>query len=130
MTRQAIVSPRVVPAKQPISHAVKAVGLVFLSATHPWREGYKLARGDFADQMRQCLENLKMVLEDADTSVSRIVKLTIIHTRMQDADEMNAIYAEFIREHFPNGGYPARTSYQAAMARRDFLVEIECVAEI
>ena len=42
-------------------------------------------------------------------------------------DEMNEIYKEFFGS--DQSGWPARTTVEARLPRKDFLLEIDCVAE-
>jgi 2-iminobutanoate/2-iminopropanoate deaminase len=39
---------------------------------------------------------------------------------------MNEIYKTYFRE----GNYPARTTVEATLTNKDFLLEIECVGEV
>jgi enamine deaminase RidA (YjgF/YER057c/UK114 family) len=48
--------------------------------------------------------------------------------RRADFDEMNEIYREFFGNDAMN--WPARTTVEARLPRKDFLLEIECVAEV
>jgi 2-iminobutanoate/2-iminopropanoate deaminase len=110
----------------PLSSAVKSGNLLFVSGTTPFDREYKLAQGDFSAQMRQTMENLKAVLVAGGSSLDRVVKVNVILRRIADFQAMNEIY----RSYFEEGSYPARTTIEAKLPHEDFLLEIECVAEI
>jgi enamine deaminase RidA (YjgF/YER057c/UK114 family) len=83
-----------------------------------------IAKGDFAAQMEQCMQNVKTILEKCGSSFDKVVKTTVVMPRITDFPEMNRIYAK----HFKEGNYPARASIEAKMGNPDFLVEMECLA--
>ena len=109
----------------PVSQAVKAGKMLFVSGMPPFGEAGKIAVGDFPVQMKQVMENLAGVLKSSGADWDRVVKTTVYLTRFQDFAEMNRIYASY----FPNGNYPPRTTvFVSALPHPDFLLEIECEA--
>jgi 2-iminobutanoate/2-iminopropanoate deaminase len=128
MTKQVIYSPRVTRTKAPHAHAVRTGNLVFVSGCPAYQGEMQLAKGDFTAQMRQCMTNVQYILEDAGSSLAQVVKVNVFLDRRADFDEMNEIYREF----FGNDPltWPARTTVEARLPRKDFLLEIECVAEV
>jgi 2-iminobutanoate/2-iminopropanoate deaminase len=128
MRKTVIYSPKVTRTKAPHAHAVRTGNLVFVSGCPAYFGEMQLAKGDFAAQMRQSLTNVKNILEEAGSSLEKVVKVNIFLDRRADFDEMNEIYREF----FGNdpGMWPARTTVEARLPRKDFLLEIECVAEV
>jgi enamine deaminase RidA (YjgF/YER057c/UK114 family) len=78
--------------------------------------------------MRQAMTNLKNILEEAGSSLEGVVKVNIFLDRRADFDEMNEIYREFFGTDPET--WPARTTVEARLPRKDFLLEIECVAEL
>ncbi len=127
MTKTVIYSPKVPTATSPHSHAVKSGNLVFVSGCPGYFGDLQLAKGDFAAQMRQVMTNLRHILEAAGSSLEKVVKVNVFLDRRADFEEMNDIY----REYFGNDPltWPARTTVEARLPRKDFLLEIECVAE-
>ena len=85
-----------------------------------------IAKGEFPAQMRQVMDNIRTILEDAGTALEKAVKFNVYLRDMADFSVMNEIY----RSYFPDGRYPARTTMQAVLPGVDFLVEIDCIAEI
>lgn len=126
MSKEIISTDKVAKPKVPLSSAVKVGNLVFISGTTPFDKNHQVAKGDFRAQMRQVMENLKAVLEAAGSSLNKVVKVNVILTRVSDFEAMNEIY----RTYFKEGNYPARTTIGAKLAGKDFLLEIECVAEV
>jgi 2-iminobutanoate/2-iminopropanoate deaminase len=90
--------------KVPLSQAVKSGNLVFVSGITPFTLTLELAVGDF----------------------DHVLKTTVILARRDDWRRMNEIYSVY----FPSGRFPARTAYGAPLPHPDFLVEVECVAEV
>ncbi len=114
-------------AKAPLSPAVKAGGLLFVSGIPAYDAEGKLAVGDFTAQMTQTMANITGILEAAGIDWSRVAKVNVLLTRREDFEEMNRIYAA----HFPGGTYPARTTAIVySLPRPNFLLEIECVATL
>jgi len=128
MSKTVIYSPNVPRATSPHCHAVKTGDLVFVSGCPPYYDGLQLVKGDFAAQMHQCMKNLRFTLEEAGSSLEKVVKVNVFLDRRADFEEMNAIY----REYFGNDPdtWPARTTVEARLPRKDFLLEIECVATL
>ena len=128
MAKKVIYSPKVTRTKAPHAHAVRTGNLVFVSGCPAYHGEMQLAKGDFPAQMRQSMTNVKNILEEAGSSLERVVKVNVFLDRRADFDEMNEIYREF----FGNDPmmWPARTTVEARLPRKDFLLEIECVAEV
>ena len=128
MTKTVIYSKKVTRSKSPHAHAVKVGNLVFVSGCPPYFGEMQVARGDFAAQMRQCLTNLTSILEESGTSLENVVKVNVFLDSRAHFDEMNEIYREFFGN--DENTWPARTTVEARLPRKDFLLEIECIAEI
>lgn len=108
----------------PITPAVKAQGLIFLSGQIPMDANGKMPEGIVA-QVKQCMENIKGVLAASGSDLTKVVKVTIYLKDLNHFDEVNKTYASY----FPNPkDFPARTAIQVARIPADALVEIEMVA--
>ena len=123
---EVIHSNRVRVPAVPLSNAVRSGNHIFVSGTTPYTADRKIAVGDFEAQMRQVMENIKALLADGGSSVDKVVKTNVILVRKSDFKKMNEIY----RTYFKEGAYPARTTMICDLANDDFLLEIECVAEV
>lgn len=111
----------------PYSQAQVTGNLVFTSG----QLGLVPATGEFAgpdveSQAKQSLENVKAILEEAGTSMDKVVKTTVLIKNMGDFGKVNAIYATFFKE----GAYPARSCFEVAALPKGGLVEIEVIAEL
>lgn len=125
-TRQVINPTSLTKPRAPLSHGVKVGNLLFVSGTTPFIPGGREMAPDFAGQMRQVMENIKVILAEAGTSLERVAKMNVILTRISDFQEMNDLY----RSYFKEGNYPARTTIEAPLAVPGMLLEIECVSEV
>ncbi|MGE8944066.1 RidA family protein [Leptospira interrogans] len=126
MSPTIINSERVTPYRNPISHAVRTGNLLFTAGITPFKGDRMIAKGEFPTQMRQAMDNIRAILEDAGTALEKAVKFNVYLRDMADFPVMNEIY----RSYFPDGKYPARTTMQVVLPGVDFLVEIDCIAEI
>ena len=127
MARTIINNPALPRSKSPHSNAVKVGNLIFVSGFPGYNENVKIPQGDFAQQMRYALQHIKATFEYAGSSIDKIAKVNVYLDRRADFDEMNEIYKEFFGS--DQSGWPARTTVEARLPRKDFLLEIDCVAE-
>jgi 2-iminobutanoate/2-iminopropanoate deaminase len=106
--------------------AVIADNLIFLSGMPGLNpETGQVISGDFEDQVRQSFENIKLVLEDAGSSLSRVIKTTIFMVAGNDFSVINKVYKQFFPEHAP-----ARSTPQVMPFPAGIQVSIECIAQI
>jgi 2-iminobutanoate/2-iminopropanoate deaminase len=127
MARTVLNNPKLPRSKSPHSNAVKIGNMIFVSGFPGYDENVQVAKGDFAAQMRQALKHVQSVLEYAGSSIDKIAKVNVYLDRRADFDEMNEIYKEFFGSE--PSQWPARTTVEARLPRKDFLLEIDCVAE-
>jgi len=120
-------NPALPRSKSPHSNAVRIGNLIFVSGFPGYDDNVQVAKGDFAAQMRQALKHVKATLEYAGSSIEKIGKVNIYLDRRADFDELNEIYKEFFGS--DPSQWPARTTVEARLPRKDFLLEIDCVAE-
>ena len=111
----------------PYNQAVVAGNLIFLSGQIPIdpKTG-EFVLGGASEQTRQNILNIKNVLEEAESSLEKVVKATVFLKDLNDFAAMNAVYKEF----FDEKTAPARSTIQVAKLPKDALVEIEVVAVI
>jgi reactive intermediate/imine deaminase len=119
--------PALPRSKSPHSNAARIGNLIFVSGFPGYDDNVQVAKGDFAAQMRQALKHVKATLEYAGSSIEKIGKVNIYLDRRADFDELNEIYKEFFGS--DPSQWPARTTVEARLPRKDFLIEIDCVAE-
>ena len=108
----------------PYSQAVRAGKLVYTAGQIPLDPATgQMVEGGIQEQTRQALQNLKAVLEEAGSSLKRVVKTTVFLQDMGDFKAMNEIYAQFFVEK-----PPARSAVEVAALPLGASVEIEAVA--
>jgi 2-iminobutanoate/2-iminopropanoate deaminase len=110
----------------PYSQAIKANGFVFVSGQLSLRPGDKeLTGGDVAAQTEQVFANLRAILEEAGSSLDRLVKTTVFLQDLSDFGAMNEVYAKHVGDR-----PPARSTFEVAKLPSGALVEIEAIALI
>jgi 2-iminobutanoate/2-iminopropanoate deaminase len=116
-----------IPKPLPIySHATVHGGIVYVSCIQGFLPNtLDFPSGDAADQARQVLRNLKLVLEQAGSSLSCVLKMSIFMTDMRDFAKIN----EAVNEAFPDAP-PARSSIAVAELPHDAKVVIEAIAAL
>jgi 2-iminobutanoate/2-iminopropanoate deaminase len=124
MYREAISTTNAPGAIGPYSQAVRAEGrFMFLSGQIPLTPDGELNKGDIAAQTRQCMHNLKGVLEAAGLNFGNVVKTTIFLSSMDHFAAMNDVYGSYFGEH-----PPARATVAVAGLPRGVDVEIDAIA--
>jgi len=99
-------------------------GLVFTAGQIPVTPaGEHLSEEPIGVQTRQCLENVKAVLEEEGLTMQDVLSVTVYLADIDDFEAMNEAY----------GGYfesdpPARSAVQAGALPLGMAVEIEAVA--
>lgn len=122
--RTVVKSPNLPPPSGPYSPGIKAGGFVFVSgqvAVDP-RTGQVVGK-TVEEQTERVLENVKTIIESAGASLKDVVKVSVYLADIGNFDKMNSVY----RKYFPEEP-PTRTTVQAGMARKEFLVEIDAIA--
>lgn len=123
MPKRAIETPKA-KAVGPYSMAIEAGDFVYLSGQTPMDPATgKLIQADIGAETKQCLENLKGVLDAAGLTFENVVKANVFLTNMGDFAAMNAVYATY----FP-APFPARSTVAVAALPLGARVEIELVA--
>ncbi len=79
---------------------------------------------DFEEQARQCFQNIKIILEEAGSNLSKVVKTTIFMVTGNDFSIINKVYQEF----FPDDA-PARSVPQVMPFPAGILISVECIAK-
>ena len=124
-TRNNFNSPRAPRMSDTFPQAVIANGLIFISGT----PGLDPATGqiistDFEQQVRQSFSNIKAILEDAGSDLSKVIKTTIFMVTGNDFAVINKVYKEF----FPDQA-PARSTPQVMPFPAGILISVECIAQ-
>ena len=87
----------------------------------------KLISDNYEEQAWQAFRNLQTIVEEAGSSLDRIVKTTIFMVSGADADFsiINKVYSHF----FANNP-PARSAPQVMPFPGNILISVECIAVI
>ena len=110
----------------PYAQAVRVGNLIFTSGQLPVNPTTgELLTDDIQAETRQCLENVKAILEEAGSSLDHAVKLTVFIKDMNQFSKINEVYATY----FP-GDKPARSCVEVARLPKDVNIEIEAIAVI
>ena len=72
---------------------------------------------------KQSLENVKAILEEAGSSLDKVVKTVVLIKNMDDFALVNEVYGQY----FVNNK-PARSCVEVARLPKDALIEIEAIA--
>lgn len=117
-------SPRV-PRIGPYSQAVKHGGLVYV-AGQPGIDPKTgaVAGGSFEAQARQAFANLRAVLEDAGSSLDRVLKVTCFVSDASEFATLNALFGEY----FPAA--PPVRSTPIVQLPRGLLFSIDAIAAV
>lgn len=109
----------------PYSQAIEVGDFIYTSGQIPIDPTTgTFAEGGIKEQARQSLQNIKAILEEAGSSMEKVVKTTVFLADMNDFADMNSVYAEFFSE-----PYPARSAVAVKTLPKNALVEIEVVAK-
>jgi 2-iminobutanoate/2-iminopropanoate deaminase len=82
-----------------------------------------LVLGSITDQTKRIFTNISEVLEAADSSLEKVVKVSVFLKDMKDFGEMNDEYSKWFSKN-----PPARTTVQVAGLPLDVGIEIEVIA--
>jgi 2-iminobutanoate/2-iminopropanoate deaminase len=124
MERKIILSKSAPDPIGPYSQAIQFGQLIFTSGQIALEPGTgNLIEGDVVVQTRQVLENLQAVLEEAGSSMQKVIKTTIYLKNMSDFGQVNEIYDSYFEK-----SLPARSTVEVARLPKDVLVEIDCIA--
>jgi 2-iminobutanoate/2-iminopropanoate deaminase len=108
----------------PYSQAIKANGFVFVSGQLSLRPGdTAIEAPTIQEQTEQIFANLRVILEEAGSSLDRLVKTTVFLQNLDDFAGMNEVYSRHVGDR-----PPARSTVEVAKLPSGALVEIEAIA--
>ena len=122
MEKKQVHTERAPAAIGPYSQGIDLGQLVFTSGQIPVAPDGGVS-DDVAEQTRQCLENLKAVLEAAGSSMEKVIKTTVFISDMGQFGMINEVYARFFAQ-----PYPARSCVQVAQLPKGVAIEVEAIA--
>ena len=125
MRRQIVYTPKAAKPPATYSQAVKAAGLVFVSGTAPHDPVDGQIKGiTIQEQTRQCLTNIAVILEEAGSSLDKIVSVTVV---LADEDDFAGMNEEWLRW-FPSDP-PARQGAKLPTRIPGLKISIAAIAE-
>ena len=115
-------------APQPIgayNQAIISNGFVFTAGQVPIDPNTgNLIKGNFKERVRRVMNNLKSILEEAETNLSHVTKFTVFLTDMSNYTEVNEVFNEFMND----SKAPARSLIEVSSLPAGADVEIDCIA--
>ena len=125
MPRHIVFTPKAGQPPPAYSQAVKAAGLVFVSGTAPINPATGAIRGTtIQEQTAQCLANIRAILEEAGSSLEKVVSVTVILAEEDDFSGMNDEWLNW----FPSNP-PARQGAKLPARIPGLKVSIAAIAE-
>ncbi len=110
----------------PYSQAIEHNGVLYCSGQIPLDPNTMEIVGDNAsDQAKQVMKNLEMVLKEAGSDFSKVIKCSIFLDTMDDFQDVNEVYGAYFEK-----DPPARETVAVQTLPKSVLVEISCIAYI
>ncbi len=110
----------------PYSQAIIHQGLIYVSgqgSVDPETNMVKL--GTIEEEAELTLENLRIILDEAGSSLDRILKVTVFLIDIEEFSRFNEVYRRYFKKDLP-----ARTCIQAGKLPGAFRVEIDAIAAL
>ena len=115
-------------APKPIGAYNQAVirnGFVFTSGQVPIDPNTgKIVDGSFKERVRRVMNNLKFILEKAETDFSNVTRFSVFLTDISNYSEVNEVFNEFIKD----GDAPSRSLIEVSSLPAGADIEIDCIA--
>jgi 2-iminobutanoate/2-iminopropanoate deaminase len=128
MPKQTLESQHVAKTKGPYVQgiAVTDAALVYTSGVVARdAQGVLIGQGDIRVQTRQCIENIRHIIEAGGGSLRDLVKVTVFIRDLRDYAAMNEVRREML------DGIPfASSTVQTGLNAPEALIEVEAVAAV
>ena len=122
--RHGVVTDKAPKPLGPYSQAIIEGNLIFVAGQGPINpQTGKEDGGDVRTQTRRTFENLRAILQAAESSLDDVLKCNVYLRDIGDFAAMNEVYQTFF-----SAPFPARTTIQAGALPGGISVEIECIA--
>lgn len=106
------------------AQAVKANGFIFSTQIGKNAETNQMETGITA-QAKRIMENIKTLLEENNSCLENIVKVTVFIAAFEKAKEFNDVYYSYFKD---EKSRPVRCCIQVAKLHSGFEVEVEFIA--
>ena len=107
----------------PYSQAIEAHGMVFVSGQIPVDPHTNEIKNDVKEAAHQSLTNMKNILLEAGSDMSKVIKVTIFLKNIEDFASVNEVYATYFDK-----PYPARSCVAVKSLPKDVVLEMEAIA--
>ena len=121
--KKAVGSELVTPGT-PYSPGILAGDTLYISGLQGTDPQTHQLPNDFSQELKNCIENVGVVLKDAGMDYSNVVSVQIFLQDMNDFKEVNSAYLKVFKSPFP-----ARTTVQVAKLSLGARIEIQAVAQ-
>ena len=110
----------------PYSQAVISNGLIFTAGQICLKpDSGELNDEDFIIEVEQVFENIKAILENADTNMSKIVKCTVYITDLNNFEIVNKVFEKYFKNE-----PPARSVVEVSKLPKNVNIEIDVIASL
>ena len=117
-----IASDNLPQAIGPYSPAVKVNGMIYTSAQVPVTLDGTMVERDIKIQTRQVLSNLRTLLEDSNSGMEKVVKVSVFLENIEDFGVVNVLFAEAFGEH-----KPVRTTVSVKGLPKNSLIMVDAI---
>ncbi len=107
----------------PYSPAVKINGIIYTSGQVPISLDGTILERDIKVQTRQALSNLRTLLEDSNSSMEKVIKVSVYLENIGDFGVVNVLFAEAFGEH-----KPARSTISVKALPINSMIMIDAIA--
>ena len=121
---KAIKTNKAPEALGPYSQAIEVDGYIFTSGQIPTDPATGDLKADIKEATKQSMENIKAILEEAGSSLDKVIKTTIYLTNMKAFGDVNEVYGTYFTDH-----KPARSCVEVLSLPKGSLIEIEAIAK-
>jgi len=110
----------------PYSQATIHNGMIYISGQGPVDpKTNQVALGTIEEESKLTLENIRIILEEAGSSLGKVLQVTVYLANIKEYGRFNDVYKKYFTEDLP-----ARTCIQAAKLPFGISVEISAIAYI
>ena len=106
-----------------LSQGVVAGGFLFVSGQVPINPETGQVPVDFAEQVRQALNNVQAIAHEANADLSNATRVSVYLTDLANFDQMEAVYKSYF-----SAPYPARTTTGVKINGYD--IEVDAIIPI
>ncbi|MDX9901301.1 MAG: Rid family detoxifying hydrolase [Aliarcobacter sp.] len=107
----------------PYSPAVKINGIIYTSGQVPISLDGTILERDIKVQTRQALSNLRTLLEDSNSSMEKVIKVSVYLENIGDFGVVNVLFAEAFGEH-----KPARSTISVKALPMNSMIMLDAIA--